>query len=1367
MKFEFSCHRLAALSVIILSCVLITSARAIADDCNGNGVDDLQDINPADPDGNGEVSADCNGNQIPDECEIEGMLGVPVFYVDAAATGAADGSNWVDAFIHVKDALAAAATCAIPVEIRVAQGTYMADGGRIPANGSHILGSGNRNDTITLADNVTLLGGYRGAYDGSGMSPDDRDNFSDLSAPLFPTILSGDLVDNDAPSFANYGENAYHVVTGHNLATGATIDGFTLRGGSALLSGGTGSAAGLDVNDAPMTLRNLVMAKNQSNGSGAGVLIQDSTTCSFENCLIEDNKTIQTGTGVGAGCAVIATVLSVSNCTVRNNVAAAAGGAMLIQDSQFAIDASTFDANHAFERAGAIRLLGTCSGTIDGSHFLNNENNTGGGGGALWLEGGDVDVTNTQFIANKANAGSGGAAHLIGAFNYHFTNCVMDRNTATVRSGALHVIDSSNVVLTDCQFTANDSHLGGAAELYNGGSLSATNCDFIGNTANEDVGGAIVLRGTSGPVQLENCRFVQNSAITGGAAIHQRDGGGACAIDECAFVCNSSAADGGAVWLGGNQANSVQSCYFVGNIAADDGGAILVQNSLTTLDIVDSLMAGNIATSVADGVGGAISTSTATLNATNCTIVDNLAGQQGGGIHVAGPTSKDVRNSVIWNNHATTTPSTSQLGDAGTGPLTVTFTDVEDGISGTGNVNADPLFADAPAGTWTAVAVYDPASSQTTLYDAAADYAVDELAGELILPNTSQIRQSMIVSNTATEIVVWGDFSAAGAIGANYQIKRYSVKPSSPVVDAGNNTLVPAGVTTDLAGDDRFIDDPCQADTGVGTAPIVDMGAYEFSREAANLPPIADAGGPYTVLICDDLQLDASASVEPDSPCGDSFASVTWDIDGDGQFDDATGLQPLLTYADLLAINPTPNQQTTIAVRIEDTYGDFTIDQATLFFRNPRIYVNQAATGANTGESWANAYVDLQDALTEVRNSNGCGEVIEIWVAAGSYSPGETLQDYYAIASNERLIGGFSGSESSLEERDLQANITELRRASYPGSAAILKNDNASTNVFLQDLRFFGTSVQLDNSSVDIRECTFDNSSFGFNGSVAKIHASRFLSFVSNALSNSDIQYVSCRFSNSALIGNAFRVNSSTVALFNCTLTDRYKVEYNGSLIDVYSNSSMRIVGTTIAGNITGTLASVSSDSSLFIDNSILWNNYFASDLSSDCPYSYSGSLAFLVCGSGPGTTIRNSIIEGWDPAATSALGIVSQDVIGSNPRFVDADGADNTYGTDDDDLRLLSISPAIDRGDNTLVDPAITTDLAGNPRFVDIPDVPDGGVGPGPIVDIGAYEFQTEDPSVCAGGLCIGDLNGDYHVDGLDIAIMVDRLLNNSGTCP
>ena len=45
---------------------------------------------------------------------------------------------------------------------------------------------------------------------------------------------------------------------------------------------------------------------------------------------------------------------------------------------------------------------------------------------------------------------------------------------------------------------------------------------------------------------------------------------------------------------------------------------------------------------------------------------------------------------------------------------------------------------------------------------------------------------------------------------------------------------------------------------------------------------------------------------------------------------------------------------------------------------------------------------------------------------------------------------------------------------------------------------------------------------------------------------------------------------------------------------------------------------------------------------------------------------------------------------------FVDADGADNEIGTEDDDLRLSSDSPCINAGDNSVI-PADTFDLDGD----------------------------------------------------------------------
>jgi hypothetical protein len=50
----------------------------------------------------------------------------------------------------------------------------------------------------------------------------------------------------------------------------------------------------------------------------------------------------------------------------------------------------------------------------------------------------------------------------------------------------------------------------------------------------------------------------------------------------------------------------------------------------------------------------------------------------------------------------------------------------------------------------------------------------------------------------------------------------------SPLIDAGRNDAVPIGTTADFAGAPRFVNDPATPDTGLGAAPIVDMGALEF-----------------------------------------------------------------------------------------------------------------------------------------------------------------------------------------------------------------------------------------------------------------------------------------------------------------------------------------------------------------------------------------------------------------------------------------------------------------------------------------------------------------------------------------------------------
>ena len=60
---------------------------------------------------------------------------------------------------------------------------------------------------------------------------------------------------------------------------------------------------------------------------------------------------------------------------------------------------------------------------------------------------------------------------------------------------------------------------------------------------------------------------------------------------------------------------------------------------------------------------------------------------------------------------------------------------------------------------------------------------------------------------------------------------------TSPCIDAGDNNVLPGWLMTDFAGQARRADDSNTVDTGLGTPPIVDMGAYEYALTAPPLAP--------------------------------------------------------------------------------------------------------------------------------------------------------------------------------------------------------------------------------------------------------------------------------------------------------------------------------------------------------------------------------------------------------------------------------------------------------------------------------------------------------------------------------------------------
>jgi len=397
----------------------------------------------------------------------------------------------------------------------------------------------------------------------------------------------------------------------------------------------------------------------------------------------------------------------------------------------------------------------------------------------------------------NANAGphwsGGGLVTKVPAYpdpkgNPTVSNCTFVDNSATSGGGGMWRYDDAGRIakIQNCTFSNNYAKASGgaiSAEL-----LELVNCVFSGNSA-KNRGGALDVKNM--PL-IDNCTFSNNSADeAGGMYVY---GDYSQIITNCTFSNNSansaSLGYGGGLWIFGDVSTTVINCKFLNNYAKLRGGGIYIQNFIgSSEEITNCLFSGNSA-----GIdGGGLGCIHGYITFTNCTFSENDAGGDGGGF--CGYTNEgvaDFNNCVLWGNTADNNGPQIALKTAAAGWIAnVNYSDVQGGQSdvyvetnctlnwGSGNITNDPLFVDANG--------------------------PDNIAG------------------TADDDL--------------------HVLENSNCIDAGDNTIVPADTTDldgdlntaelvpyDLDGNPRFVDDPVKTDTGNGTAPIVDMGAYEARR---------------------------------------------------------------------------------------------------------------------------------------------------------------------------------------------------------------------------------------------------------------------------------------------------------------------------------------------------------------------------------------------------------------------------------------------------------------------------------------------------------------------------------------------------------
>ena len=468
-------------------------------------------------------------------------------FVNAAATGANDGSSWADAYTDLSAAFGAATSG----DVWIAAGSYS------PA------------ETFTITSAVNVYGGFAGTE----ASIEDR-----VAGNV--TTLSGDIDGDDMDNVftANKTDNIAHVVS---IDVGATdkviLDGLTISGGFAsdddtpndtyLYSGaGVYTVSTIEVNNCKFN--------NNTCANGAGLfIIGDADDSKVSNSLFEKSL----GAIRAAGCmANDIDGFTVTDCTFRDNVTGR-GALYPANVTGIMIDGCTFTNNVNNGGFGGAMFIWQGVGTVQNSTFTGN---SAGNAGAIYCDGRNLasGVNHMTFdnltFDDNASLSNQAAGIQTASISHTIMNCTFIDNES-VQLGAAHLdgSDGQVVISINNTFKNNSSTFGGAQAFFG----LASQVTLEGNTYESNdaatSGGAVI--NAFGPiVTINNCLFEDNiSDVGSGGAIYNQNDTTALVINESQFVGNTSNGGAGVIGVGGPVPMTISKSWFSGN-TGDFGGAI-------------------------------------------------------------------------------------------------------------------------------------------------------------------------------------------------------------------------------------------------------------------------------------------------------------------------------------------------------------------------------------------------------------------------------------------------------------------------------------------------------------------------------------------------------------------------------------------------------------------------------------------------------------------------------------------------------------------------------------------------------------------------------------------------------------------------
>ncbi|MHC4798579.1 MAG: M12 family metallo-peptidase [Planctomycetota bacterium] len=338
------------------------------------------------------------------------------------------------------------------------------------------------------------------------------------------------------------------------------------------------------------------------------------------------------------------------------------------------------------------------SGDLNGNDqpgFINYDENSYT---VLYLDGTAANVVIDGFFIRNGNSNGSSSKEICGGGIYsssetpRIRNCVFENNRADYAGGLYYYNSSPGGAVENCRFQGNlATALGGAIRVAMA-APAVRDCEIIDNTS-EGSGGGIYTYSSPGPIDIERCRFENNYAQYGGAIRSYNE---TVNYSDCVFINNKTDINSSFPYSGGviyveSVSLTVVNCRFETN-QARYGGACYIRESASYGESDADFTNCTFVANLADLYGGSIYSRNSSVDINLCTFTENTCNLGSGYVIYNYDTAiATITNSILWFNKNIFL----NIRDGAT-PTDVTYSNVEGGRSGTGNINIDPQFVSRP-----------------------------------------------------------------------------------------------------------------------------------------------------------------------------------------------------------------------------------------------------------------------------------------------------------------------------------------------------------------------------------------------------------------------------------------------------------------------------------------------------------------------------------------------------------------------------------------------------------------------------------------------------------------------------------------------